>query len=241
MRYFGNKEACLAAFCLLVWAQGAAACRQALVLAIDVSASVSTREYELQRDGIASAFLDDEVRQLIEWLPGGLMVTVTQWGGAGQQRQAIGWQRIKGKAGIVEFVEAFTKQTRGYWMADTAVSEALIHADQMFNGDAALCRRKVIDVSGDGIANAGAAVAPVAFAIGSKGVTINGLVITGAKPNPVPYFEKQVIGGPFAFVEVANSYADYPRAMKRKLLRELTPAYSMLVDYFVRRKCPVIS
>ena len=215
---------------LIMTARATVACEVALVVALDVSRSVDRTEYALMRDGIASAFLDDAVRQLSEWLPGGLLFTVTQWGGAGQQRQAIGWQRIKGKAGIVEFVEAFTKQTRGYWMADTAVSEALIHADQMFNGDAALCRRKVIDVSGDGIANAGAAVAPGAFAIGSKGVTINGLVITGAKPNPVPYFEKQVIGGPFAFVEVANSYADYPRAMKRKLLRELTPAYSMLVD-----------
>ena len=52
MRYFGNKEACLAAFCLLVWAQGAAACRQALVLAIDVSASVSTREYSCSAMGL---------------------------------------------------------------------------------------------------------------------------------------------------------------------------------------------
>ncbi|MDB4558984.1 DUF1194 domain-containing protein [Amylibacter sp.] len=215
---------------LFMTIRAAVACEVALVVALDVSRSVDRTEYALMRDGIASAFLDDEVRQLIEWLPGGLMVTVTQWGGAGQQRQAIGWHRIQGKAGIVEFVESFTKQTRGYWMADTAVSEALIHADQMFGGEAARCRRKVIDVSGDGISNAGPAVAPVAFAIGSKGVTINGLVITGAKPNPVPYFEKQVIGGPFAFVEVANSYADYPRAMKRKLLRELTPAYSMLVD-----------
>ncbi len=214
----------------LIWllmARAVVACEVALVIALDVSRSVDRDEYALMRDGIASAFLDEEVRQLIEWMPGGLMVTVTQWGGEGQQRQAVPWQRIEGKAGIVRFVEAFTAQSRGFWMADTAVSEALIHADGMFNAAADQCRRQVIDVSGDGIANAGTQVAPIARLIGSKGVTINGLVITGASPDPVSFFESQVIGGPFAFVETANSYADYPRAMKRKLLRELTPAVAM--------------
>lgn len=211
-------------------ARAATACEVALVIALDVSRSVDRDEYALMRDGIASAFLDDEVLQLIEWMPGGLMVTVTQWGGEGQQRQAVPWQRVKGKAGIVRFVEAFTAQSRGFWMADTAVSEALVHADGMFNSAARECRRQVIDVSGDGIANAGAQVAPIAQLIGSKGVTINGLVITGASPDPVSFFERHVIGGPFAFVETANSYADYPRAMKRKLLRELTPAVAQLED-----------
>lgn len=213
----------------LVMGRAVAACEVALVLALDVSRSVDRDEYALMRDGIASAFLDDEVRQLIEWMPGGIMVTVTQWGGERQQRQAVPWQRIEGKAGIVRFVEAFTAQSRGFWMADTAVSEALVHADGMFGG-AADCQRRVIDVSGDGIANAGAQVAPIARVIGAKGVTINGLVITGARPDPVRFFEEQVIGGPFAFVETANSYADYPRAMKRKLLRELTPAVAQLAD-----------
>jgi Ca-activated chloride channel family protein len=214
----------------MLMTRAVAACEVALVLALDVSRSVDRDEYALMRDGIASAFLDDEVRQLIEWMPGGLMVTVTQWGGEGQQRQAVAWRRIEGKAGIVRFVEDFTAQTRGFWMADTAVSEALAHADGVFNGPAAKCRRHVIDVSGDGIANAGAQVAPIARAIGNKGVTINGLVITGATPDPVAFFEQQVINGPFAFVETANNYADYPRAMKRKLLRELTPAVAQLAD-----------
>lgn len=215
---------------LLLMARAAVSCEVALVIALDVSRSVDRDEYSLMRDGIASAFLDEEVRQLIEWMPGGIMVTVTQWGGEGQQRQAVPWQRVSDKAGIVQFVEAFTAQSRGFWMADTAVSEALIHADGMFRGAPSRCRRQVIDVSGDGIANAGAQAAPIAQAIGYDGTTINGLVITGAKPDPVSYFEQNVISGPFAFVEVANSYGDYPRAMKRKLLRELTPAVAKLAD-----------
>ena len=90
------------------------------------------------------------------------------------------------------------------------------------------CRRQVIDVSGDGISNAGPEVIPIARAVGAKGVTINGLVVTGATPDPVAFFHTHVISGPLAFVETADSYTDYPRAMKRKLLRELAPNLSLL-------------
>ena len=217
-------------FSLILSVRAVFGCELALVVALDVSRSVDKAEYRLMRDGIASAFVDDEVMELIQWMPGGVMVTITQWGGSGQQRQAVGWHRLHDKASVIGFVEAFTGLTRGYWMADTSVSEALLHADAMFNRSVAGCRRRVIDVSGDGISNAGPEVAPIARAIGFKGVTINGLVVSGARPDPVSYFIDRVIGGPFSFVEVADSYADYPRAMKRKLLREMTPAVSMLAD-----------
>jgi hypothetical protein len=35
------------------------------------------------------------------------------------------------------------------------------------------------------------------------------------------YFRRRVIHGPGAFIEVALGFADYQRAMERKLLREL--------------------
>ena len=98
----------------------------------------------------------------------------------------------------------------------------------MFGPQVALCRRQVIDVSGDGIANAGEPVWPVAQAIGSKGVTINGLVVKGARNDPVEWYRAKVIAGPFRFVMVADSYADYREAMVRKLLRELTPSLALL-------------
>lgn len=200
------------------------ACEVALVVALDVSRSVDKYEYWLMRDGIAAAFLDEDVAGLIEDLPGGIMVTVTQWGGLGQQRQVSPWQGLRTRAEIAAFVSQFREQTRGYWMADTAVSEALLHADLMFGPETALCRRRVIDVSGDGIANAGDPVMPIARAIGAKGVTINGLVVKGARNDPVDWYRREVIAGPLPFVETANSYDDYTRAMTRKLLRELTPA-----------------
>lgn len=224
------KRAALAfAFCA-VSAPAAVACDVALVVALDVSRSVDKVEYVLMRDGIAAAFLDEDVLALIEGLPGGIMATVTQWGGSGQQRQAVGWHRLQSRGSVASFVAGFSQQTRGFWMADTSVSEALLHASSMFDQLPVPCRRNVIDVSGDGISNAGPDVFPVSQGIGRRGITINGLVISGASPDPVAYFEDRVIAGPYAFVEVADGYADYPRAMQRKLLRELFPALSGVVD-----------
>nr|WP_325253820.1 DUF1194 domain-containing protein [Amylibacter sp.] len=215
---------------LILWltARAVTACEVALVVALDVSRSVDSREYELMRDGIASAFVDDEVLQLIKWMPGGVMVTVTQWGGAGQQQQVVDWLLLQDKASVVRFVEKLLKVNRGFERTATSVSEALIHAETLFGKEVAFCRRRVIDMSGDGISNDGPQVVPVSVTIGRKGVTINGLVVSGAIPDPVNFYIKRVIRGPFSFVEVANSYADYPRAMKRKLLRELVPRFAAL-------------
>lgn len=207
---------------------GARACELSLVIALDVSRSVDKFEYVLMRNGIGQALLDDEVIDLIAWMPGGMKVTVTQWGGAGQQRQPIVWRHLWNRESVVDFVEELVEIDRGFWMADTSVSEALLHAELMFHQLDFPCRRRVIDISGDGISNAGPEVYPISVAVAAKGVTVNGLVVAGARPDPVAYFLTEVIRGPLAFVEVTQGYNDYARAMKRKLLRELAPNLSLL-------------
>ncbi|MFA3918683.1 DUF1194 domain-containing protein [Ruegeria hyattellae] len=207
---------------------GSRACELALVIALDVSRSVDKFEYVLMRNGIGQALLDVEVTDLIAWMPGGMKVTVTQWGGAGQQRQPIAWRRLWKRQSVIEFVEDLIEIDRGFWHAETSVSEALLHADLMFHQLEYPCRRQVIDVSGDGISNAGPEVNPISDAVAAKGVTINGLVVAGARPDPVVYYLSEVIRGPLAFVEVTYGYDDYDRAMKRKLLRELAPSLSLL-------------
>ena len=204
-----------------------AACGVALALTVDISGSVDEYEYDLQMGGSADALPDGWLR--MRWFLKKAAVMVVHWSGQSRQIVVVPWTRVESVENADRLVQLLDDVPRAWRNFSTGIGEALAFTANQFCV-VADCERRVIDVSGDGVANAGPAVAPVGFAIGSKGVTINGLVITGAKLNPVPYFEKQVIGGPFAFVEVANSYADYPRAMKRKLLRELTPAYSMLMD-----------
>src|SRR5216684_2434204 len=71
-------------FCLLVTAlalpaglAGAAErVANALVFAVDVSGSVNTERYELQRAGIAGIFVDDRIEQ---FLTDGLAVVIMEW------------------------------------------------------------------------------------------------------------------------------------------------------------------
>ena len=102
-----------------------------------------------------------------------------------------------------------------------AIGEALEHA-RLVSADAPMpCERRVIDVSGDGVSNEGRPPRPVAQTLADLGFTVNGLVIRGADPDPLPHFEMEVIAAPGAFIEVAASFEDYPRAILRKLLREI--------------------
>jgi len=59
------------------------------------------------------------------------------------------------------------------------------------------------------------------------GVTVNGLVINGAdhegETNLIPFYQNEVLHGPGAFLEVAQGFRDFERAMRRKLEREVAP------------------
>ena len=48
------------------------------------------------------------------------------------------------------------------------------------------------------------------------------MAIGGHERDIVGYFEREVIRGPGAFVEVARLHRDFPLAIRRKLERELT-------------------
>ena len=51
--------------------------------------------------------------------------------------------------------------------------------------------------------------------------TVNGLAVGEHEADIVKYYQGELIRGPGAFVEVATRQADYPAAIRRKLLREL--------------------
>src|SRR5207302_7491080 len=94
-------------------------------------------------------------------------------------------------------------------------------------------RRRVIDVSGDGDNNSGRDVTAARDEAIAKGVTINGLIIlTETKAhwnsdhtNPpgglANYYRNNVIGGPGAFVMVAENFASFGQAIIKKLIAEI--------------------
>ena len=109
----------------------------------------------------------------------------------------------------------------------TAMTSGAIYLDQQKD-----CWKRTLDISGDGKSNLGPRPRDVKPRLEERGITINGLVIGVDDPSIgdvrqsdigelSSYYNAHVILGPDAFVLTAIGYADYARAMRNKLFREL--------------------
>lgn len=199
----------------------AAECKLALVLALDISSSVNQREYNIQLQGLAKAFRTPEVIEAILTPEGaGIAAIVYEWSGYNQQDVVIPWTMLDSEAAIANVAAILTTHRRPYSDLTTALGKAVEYGAFMFR-KAPPCARNVIDISGDGENNDG--VGPEYYRAQGKltGITINGLVVQGAYPDPVPYYREHVIQGPGAFVAMARDFDDYPSVMIGKLLREI--------------------
>ncbi len=200
-----------------------AACRQALVLALDVSGSVDAAEYRLQLDGVAGALRDAQVRAALLSNPDApVSLAVMEWSGAAFQRVILPWTSlVDGPA--IEAAAARVAATRRRAAPQATGIGAALRRSAALLADGPACWRRTIDVSGDGKNNDWPEPDVVRDGGTLGGVTVNALVIaTGDTAAELSaYFQAEVLHGPDAFVEVALGYADYARAMKRKLLREV--------------------
>jgi hypothetical protein len=198
----------------------APACRLALAFALDVSASVDAAEYRLQVDGLSEALADPAVRMAILGPGGGVAFAAYEWSGRRQQVMIAGWSLIVTEADLDRFAGAVATHKRRYGEFPTAVGYALGYGAVLLR-DAPSCQRRVIDISGDGLSNDGFGPDAAYRHFEFEGVTVNGLVIGGDDLELISFYQSAIAHGPGAFVEVARDYADYARAMRRKLLREI--------------------
>ena len=79
---------------LLLEAPPAEGAALALVLAIDVFASVTAESYLLQHDGIAQAFENPRLVDAISALPGGIEVLVLEWSDPDKVVITVGGHRL---------------------------------------------------------------------------------------------------------------------------------------------------
>jgi Ca-activated chloride channel homolog len=85
------------------------------------------------------------------------------------------------------------------------------------------CRRKVIDVSGDGQENAGFTDAKARGEAMDAGLMINAIAIEEPGPAaPITTYYRNWIITPGGFVVTARGLQDYAETLRLKLLRELT-------------------
>ncbi|MEO1533065.1 MAG: DUF1194 domain-containing protein [Pseudomonadota bacterium] len=203
-------------------APGAArACALELILALDVSGSIDRREFGIQTEGLAAAFENSRLIAAIEGLPGGMAVTMTHWSGISRQRVMVPWMVVEEPADAQAFAARVRAAGRAWRNFSTAIGEAIMHARDLSATAPVACDRRVIDISGDGVSNEGRSPGAASDQLELQGFIINGLVIRGADPDPVEQYVEEVIAGPGAFVEVADGFDDYPRAILKKLLREI--------------------
>ena len=208
---------------LFLAALPARGCDVALALTIDVSGSINADEYRLQMEGLAAALEDGAV---VDALVGAkARVAVIQWSGSSRQEVTVPWTDLL-RPGDVAVLAAQVRAAERPWQHfSTAIGDMLTIAGTMM--ETVDCKRKVIDISGDGFSNEGIEPSVMRDALVARGVDINALAIVNATaPLLADYFRDHVIGGPNAFVYTATGFSDYPRAIRRKLLDEVTEPVS---------------
>lgn len=222
-----------AAFLALLLPASAAAetCRLALALALDVSGSVDQAEYRLQADGLAIALSDPEVEAaLLAYAGAPVAVAIYEWSASRYQRLVQDWVLIEDGAALAGVAARLRVLTREPAPEPTGLGAALEYGKALFERGPA-CWTRTLDVSGDGKNNDWPTPKQLREENRLAGLRINALVVVlrrdetpvgGTETGELPaYFQANVIQGPNAFVEVADGFEDYARAMKRKLLKEL--------------------
>jgi Ca-activated chloride channel family protein len=207
----------LALACLI--AGPARACATALVLSIDVSGSIDSADYRLQAEGLAFALSDPAVVEVL--VRDQVALAVVQWSGPGQQALALDWQRMLDEGAVTRFADRAAAMPRAFRGSDTAVGEGLSFALQQF---AAVpdCRRKVVDISGDGQENAGFTDRKARAEAVALGAMVNAIGIEEPGPAaPVSAYYRAWVITPGGFVVTARGLEDYAETLRLKLLREL--------------------
>ncbi|HSM39214.1 MAG TPA: DUF1194 domain-containing protein [Afifellaceae bacterium] len=194
----------------------------AIVLAVDCSWSVDETEYAQQIGGLADAFASSDVHQAIAaGANGRIAVALMQWAAPDAQKLVIGWTIVEAPEDALLLSARIAATPRIVGDGATSITAAITTGAALHGARPSRALRQVIDISSDGINNTGGLPEPARDLAAARGITINGLTILNEVPYLHHYFRNHIIAGPGAFVEVAEDYADYHRAIRRKLLREI--------------------
>lgn len=203
----------------------AADCRLALVLAIDVSSSVDATEDMLQRGGLAAALIAPEIEAAFFASPHPVALAVYEWSGRYNQTLLLDWRLIDSPEQLLTVANIIARSSRTHDDFPTAMGHALGFGAGLLE-HVPNCLFQTIDMAGDGENNDGFGPAGAYREFPFEGITVNGLVVNAteyeAEVDLIDYYRRHVLHGPGAFLEIAQGFADYERAMRRKLERELS-------------------
>ncbi|MCX7365329.1 MAG: DUF1194 domain-containing protein [Alphaproteobacteria bacterium] len=204
-----------------------------LVLAADVSRSVTEPKFRLQREGAAAAITHPDVVMAMTSGPHRrIAVCFLEWAAIGMQNVVIDWTMIDGADSARRFGDRLVETPRSF-AGSTSISNAIDFSVSQLARAPFTSERHVIDISGDGTNNSGRSVTDARDDALAKRITINALVILtplaeSFRPehtNPAggleKYFQDNVIGGSGAFTVVAEGHGSFGRALTKKLIQEI--------------------
>lgn len=201
-----------------------------LVLAVDVSGSMSRHELQIQREGYVAAFRSREVIDAVEsGLIGAIAVTYVEWARDDLQRNVVPWMKIENAADAHAFANSLEAAPRGN-MRYTSISGAIKTGMFMLDTNGFEGMRQVIDVSGDGPNNQGGLAPDARDEAIARGIIINGLPLMtdpwnfkyrGYEVELDAYYESCVIGGPGSFLIPVTHWGGFADAVRRKIMLEV--------------------
>lgn len=203
-----------------------------LVLAVDVSLSMSQEELRIQRDGYVAALTHEDVIEAIRGgVHGRIALAYFEWAGEATQYLVVPWTVVAGREDAERVAGIIANGTPGR-ARRTSISGALRYAADLLAESGYKGFKRVVDVSGDGPNNQGGFVDAVRDALVADGIVINGLPLmtrggmaTGFEiPDLDRYYADCVVGGPGSFVIPVNEWDQFPEAIRRKLVQEIAAA-----------------
>ena len=217
---------------LPVWSWPASAAEHVdmkLVLATDVSGSITNNELWLERQGTAAAFLyPDVIRAIENGALGRIAVSMIDFSSPGFGKTVIDWRIVHDRQSAADFARAILSIPRTPGNR-TSISNAVELGAQLIQSSDThiVATRKVIDVAGDGANNDGKPLAEIRRGVMAQGIVVNGLAImdenaNGYFPGLDKYYQACVAGGRGAFVIAVTSFRDFGAAMRRKLILEIS-------------------
>jgi hypothetical protein len=205
----------------------------ALVLVTDVSRSIDDSEYDLEKQGLATALRDPAVLAAIRnGAIGAVAVAYVEFAGPYEVRTVVDFTLIRDVASANGFTDRLLKSPRSFY-GRTSISAGIDAGVDLLVKSPFEAQRRVIDVCGDGTNNAGRDIISSRDDAVRAGIIINGLTIIN--DHPVSYtfahvappggltnwYRENVIGGPGSFVLEVHDFNAFGDAMRRKLLNEI--------------------
>jgi hypothetical protein len=197
-----------------------------LVLAIDVSGSIDSSEYDLQMDGYVEAFRGSAVQDAIINGDEGAIAMNVVFFSSNAVVALQDWYLIDSPEdanAFADILDTLARPSSSDIGTQTDIAAGITAAATLLADDNGYEGRKVIDVSGDGYDNSGGSVGDARDTALAQGVdAINGLAITTAYSDLDDYYAENVIGGDKAFVIEATGFNSFSASVERKLVREIS-------------------